>query len=173
MYRWFGSADVPWALLDWEAAASKEKPFSEVGRMFWRMVMREWSGFDAIPQREYQRMFAKYREVHSYDLMETNELARYKKMPPVVCAYLGGDISRSPQLAWTTNRKVAEGFARGHRGYCAPRPQIFDVGIPKASISFVCNDRAEAELVLFKRLTISKFLKRGGRVTSVDTSDRS
>src|SRR6266446_1434849 len=117
-----------------------------------RLQQRMFTDVPDPSHRIHRWLFAKFRKAHAFDLMQAGDLAWYRSLPPIVPAYWGGRTSTKPRLSWTTCREVAEGFARGHRGFRAPDPEVIEVGIPKTRIAFVCNDRNEAELVLFRRL---------------------
>jgi len=51
-------------------------------------------------------------------------------------------------LSWTTNRKVAAGFAHGHRFIKMPDPVIATCLAPKWAVYGVCVDRGEDDVIL-------------------------
>jgi hypothetical protein len=75
-----------------------------------------------------------------------------KKQPPddwpkLVKVWRGCSRQRVPGVAWTLDRTVAEGFARGHR-FPVPDPVLACAEIPKTAIYFFENERKEQEVVL-------------------------
>lgn len=107
------------------------------GALFWEVVTRAWSGFDAIPHEDFADLFKRF-----VDTSPSNEL------PANLTVYRGQDADAPKGLSWTLDRKVAATFARGHRNIRNPSPTIIEMEIEPEHIAFVCKDRDEAEVVL-------------------------
>lgn len=131
------------------------------GRRFWRTVFLEWSGFDAIPQVDFPPLFRRYRADWSPDLMTPKDREFYERLPRLIEVYWGGRSINIAQLCWTTDRAIAEGFARGHRGIVHPDPEVLAAWLPKSRVAFVQTDRDESEVVTWKRFTPSQGVRDG------------
>jgi hypothetical protein len=55
-------------------------------------------------------------------------------------------------LPWTTDRQIAERFARGGRFPPPPDPVVASAEIEKADLFFVSTDRKESEVILDPKL---------------------
>lgn len=119
--------------------------------IFWPVVMRTWSSFDAIPHHLYQRRFKSLRSSWSPDYMEDEARASYDSLPAEFTAYRGGDSSRDFGLSWTLQEATAHEFARGHRNFENPNPEVLRMVAKKAEVAFAASDRGEAEIVLFRK----------------------
>lgn len=127
-----GSHERPGAFLKWSRELSDDQ-----GEMFWEAITDCWRLFDNIPYSEFSEEFDRFRSTapgHDRD----------------ITIYRGQDVSYELGLSWTTDEKVAETFARGLRGRANPTPVICRLEAFKEEIAFSCDERAEAEIVLFK-----------------------
>jgi hypothetical protein len=70
---------------------------------------------------------------------------------PGLQVFRGCSRARVCGIAWTMERTIAEGFARGHRGIRVPDPVVASALIPKDAIFFATDDRNENEIVLNPR----------------------
>ena len=77
--------------------------------------------------------------------------AFFDALPAQINVFRGCSGPRVRAVSWTTDRTVAEGFARGHRTLGVPEPVVASAIIPKQYIFFVTNDRNEKEVVLNPR----------------------
>ena len=75
-------------------------------------------------------------------------------LPEPVKVWRGCCRERVRGLAWTTDRAVAERFARGHRGIPVPDPVVAEATIARAGVFFVSTERKESEIVLDPRWLI-------------------
>jgi hypothetical protein len=75
----------------------------------------------------------------------------FDALPAQVKVFRGCSRLRVRGVAWTTDRTVAEGYARGHRTLRVSEPVVASAIIPKQYIFFVTNDRNEKEVVLNPR----------------------
>jgi hypothetical protein len=134
----------------------------DVPRFFWRLVAHEWANCDVLPHEVFARKFAEFRAAWEpqcmslYELRrfrhesQYNNLAIYNGLPDNLTVYRGQHRSDEPGLAWTTDRKTAGAFARGHRCIYNSQPVILKTTIAKSEVAFVVFDREESEVVLFK-----------------------
>jgi hypothetical protein len=145
---WCSSTERPYELL--RAFADPEND----GSRFWRIVAAEWSGFDRIPHRDYANAFRRYRPSWTVEALCPEARAVFDNLPSILTIYRGQDWAAPIGLAWTLDRSVAEGFARGHRGLWNKQPALFTVRVRKTSVALVCVDRRESEVVLFRPPTV-------------------
>jgi hypothetical protein len=151
-----GSAERPYAFLDAFAAICQATPPGNrgphSGRAFWRWIAAEWSGFDRIPHLTYAACFRQGRYYWSPACMGEAARTFYDALPKSsIAVFRGQDRSAHIGLSWTTDRTVANGFARGHRGLLNPNPVVLTTTVAKRNVAFVNTEREEAEVVLFSR----------------------
>jgi hypothetical protein len=121
------------------------------------------AAFDAIPHMIYGFSFARWKSEWAADCTANDDRATFDALPLVgIHVYRGQDQSASVGLSWTSDRKVAEGFARGHRGMYNPKPVILERVIGKKDIAFTQTDREEAEVVLFSATAGVEFIPENG-----------
>ena len=143
----FSSIDRGYAVLEWLAEQGDARD-TELGPVFWELVTQEWSGFDAIDHSAYGGLFNRFRPY-----WRAPESALYKSLPARFFAYRGANIDEEyggPGLSWSLSRKVARGFARGHRGFWNDEPIIFAAVVDRRNVALALEDRHEAELVMFE-----------------------
>ena len=119
------------------------------GGTFWRTVMTEWSGFDAIDHESFFHLFYCYRRAWTPGLMHPDDRAAYAALPGRMTVYRGADLSAPMGLSWTLDRDIAAGFAEGHRGMMNPCPAVFTATVSPADVAFMQTERGEREVVLF------------------------
>jgi hypothetical protein len=69
-------------------------------------------------------------------------------LPDQVQVFRGCSRDRVCGVSWTTSRKVAEGFARGHRFIKVPDPVVVMATVNKRGIFLVNHARSEDEVIL-------------------------
>ena len=69
-------------------------------------------------------------------------------VPERLTIYRGQNTRKPDGLSWTLDQKVAEEFARGHRGIFNPTPVVLKLDVTREQVAFVCHDREESEVVL-------------------------
>jgi len=74
----------------------------------------------------------------------------YKGLPAKFTIYRGQDADSPIGLSWTTDKTVAEGFARGHRFMNNHNPVVLSKTVRKSSVAFVSQSRSESEVILFR-----------------------
>ncbi len=144
LFRWHGSEERPGELL-----ALLRLMAPDDGALFWQMVAEHWCSFDLIPHRAYAAVFRRHRAAWSPDAMQGDDRAAFDALPAVVTAFRGQDADAPLGLSWTLRRDVAEGFAMGHRGRRPTTPTVFKASIKKSAVALACEERQEAEIVLF------------------------
>jgi len=98
----------------------------------------------------------------SLPYLSEEERAHLAGLPDQIEVWRGCSRERVRGVAWTTDRMVAAGFARGHRGITVPDPVVASAVIPKKHVFFATNDRKELEIVLdprrLRRLKIEPYV---------------
>ena len=114
---------------------------------FWHLIHAFWDICDTTWywQDDLQRLFDEYGKGTRYFKKEQREF--YKSLPKTVSLFRGCSSSRVMGVSWTTDFKVAVGFARGHRYIDTPDPVMAKAEIPKSLIYSVCVDREESEVL--------------------------
>ncbi|MER8375783.1 hypothetical protein NKH19_27265 [Mesorhizobium sp. M1338] len=79
------------------------------------------------------------------DFLEGQDRVFYDQLPDVIQIYRGCSRDRLHGLSWTTDRRIAESFARGHRGVPVPEPVVARVSIPKSAVLAISIERGESE----------------------------
>lgn len=89
-------------------------------------------------------------ELHAVDGINWTEdqEAFLSNLDSKVTVYRGCSRDRIFGLSWTTDRRVAEEFARGHRGIRVDDPVVVKTKIRKDIILAVFLDRDESEIIL-------------------------
>lgn len=119
--------------------------------LFWPIFLTEWSSCDNTwPHTRKVRLALKRQHATEPSTPYLSPEARKFRstLSSVVTVYRGCSRDRVNGLAWTTDRAIAEGFAKGHRSIPVPNAVIAQAMIPKEEILFVCVDRDEKEVVL-------------------------
>jgi hypothetical protein len=151
-------AAVPYFLLRWHESEKRPLAFLDIiadqpawhGAEFWRLVAACWSGFDLIPHRKFAAAFRLHRSAWTPDAMTAEDRAAFDALPALLTIYRGQDAGAPLRLAWTLLRDVAESFARGHRGIRHRTPAICITRVRRSAVAFMCAERGEAEVVLFR-----------------------
>jgi hypothetical protein len=94
-------------------------------------------------------------EVSAIPYYGDEQRAFFENLPQVVTIYRGCGRQRAAGISWTTDIKIAMGFARGHRQIGVSEPVIVTAEIDKNDIFAVFTERSESEIVC----TPSRILK--------------
>jgi hypothetical protein len=119
--------------------------------IFWPALMETWSGFDATWDARSRLLRALHAMEPAVPFFSQAQGAFFNALPAQVTVFRGCSRPRLRGVAWTTDRSVAEGFARGHRNIRVPESVLASAIIPKEHIFFVTDDRSEKEVVLNPR----------------------
>lgn len=119
------------------------------GAVFWKVLHRHWTGFDAINHAAFEHLFNKHRLAWREEFLCKDDAEVYASLPPTVHVFRGQCQRSSLGLSWTTDREIAADFARGHRGLLNSEPVIYEMAVRKQDVAGVYSDRSEAEVVLF------------------------
>ena len=85
------------------------------------------------------------------DCMTRKDLRKYHALPDRLTVWRGQDLAGEIKFSWTLDVKVAERFAKGHRGINHPNPIILAARTLKRNVAFYQSERKEAEVVLFQK----------------------
>jgi hypothetical protein len=121
-------------------------------KIFWPALMDAWCMSDATwnyRARVLWNMKNARKPALAYFSPEQRQF--FETLSPLVLVFRGCSRVRVCGIAWTVDREIAEGFARGHRGIKVPEPVIASALVPKEHIFFVTDDRQEKEIVLNPR----------------------
>jgi len=119
--------------------------------IFWPAFMDAWSVCDAT-WRARTRLLRVLEAMQLAEPFFSQAQRRFfDGLPANVPVFRGCSRPRVLGVAWTTDRTVAERFARGHRSIRVPEPVIASAIVPKERIFFVTDDRSEKEVVLNPR----------------------
>jgi hypothetical protein len=114
---------------------------------FWRIFLAIWPMCDAA--YDWNHLLAELFEMHGpcpLGLLPDREF--YDSLPKMLTVYRGADRSCVEEgISWTADRRVAEGFARGHRFIFNPDPVVATATIRKSEIFAAINDRNESEIL--------------------------
>jgi hypothetical protein len=88
--------------------------------------------------------------VELFEVLGLAEWTWLEALPPIIAVYRGCQRGRERGLSWTTERAVAEGFAKGKRCINAD-PTLVSAQIPKQHIFAVFLIREESEIILDPR----------------------
>lgn len=124
------------------------------GNAFWPVFLEAWPKCDDTWECRHDILEAMdfYRGFFLSYATDA-ERAFYDRLPNWITIYRGCSRDRVFGLSWTLDRKVAERFARGHRGIMVPDPVIAEAKVRTREILAVFTDRKEAEVLIdFTRL---------------------
>jgi hypothetical protein len=93
----------------------------------------------------------RYRRPCSSLLKENADF--FKSLPTSISIYRGCSRSRTSGFSWSTDRQIAIGFSKGHRGIGMPNPVVCSAKIRKCDVFSASVERKEQELVIdYKKL---------------------
>lgn len=119
--------------------------------IFWPAFMDAWSVCDATWHARTRLLQVLRAMEPAVPFFSPEQRAFFDALPAQINVFRGCSGPRVRAVSWTTDRTVAEGFARGHRTLGVPEPVVASAIIPKQYIFFVTNDRNEKEVVLNPR----------------------
>ena len=119
-------------------------------RAKWQLLHREWSGFDRIPHGEFSTLLAGIRPAWNARYMLAADHRGYSRLADTITVHRGQDDAAPVGLSWTTDRAVAERFARGHRFIWNPHPVLLTGSVSKRDVAGFYTDRKESEVVVFE-----------------------
>ncbi|MGB0609256.1 MAG: hypothetical protein ACPGNR_12680 [Paracoccaceae bacterium] len=118
---------------------------------FMQLVQKNWSGCDNFHDlTEYFREKFEEYYVKGGDIKNAicvNDRNWWDALPNRFFVYRGCEADRIEGLSWSIDRKVAEIFAKGHRGLKLQNPVIARAKINKSDVWFATNEREEQEIV--------------------------
>jgi hypothetical protein len=84
-------------------------------------------------------------------MVRSEDKALFDCLPARIEIFRGCNVNRVRGLSWTTKRKIAEGFAHGHRGIRVEEPVVATAIIPREAVFTAIDNREESELVVNPR----------------------
>jgi hypothetical protein len=105
-------------------------------------------------------------DMRPIDYLNPEDKAAFASLPKHIRIYRGCSLSCVYGFSWTTDRKIAEAFAQGHRGVSVPDPVIASLRIPKHRVLAFYTSRKENEIVVEpsdierNAITVTRFLDR-------------
>ena len=118
---------------------------------YYRILQEWWSSCDHMGHlvEDFKILFENQGSV-PYEKYTKDNKRFYDSLPEEFTIYRGCGADASDGLSWTTDKKIAYKFARGHRYIPVKRPRLLSATIRKSwhDIVFVSNDRKESEVVL-------------------------
>jgi len=114
--------------------------------IFWPVFCNLWSACDATWWHQELLIFVLRR--YAPAILSDDERKIFDALPERVQVYRGCSRERIKGVSWTTERHIAEQFARGHRMIRVPDPVIASAVIAKSDIFITNNDRDEHEVLL-------------------------
>jgi hypothetical protein len=114
----------------------------------WSVFLGAWSSCD-VTWTEKESVLRMLADTGGDALDHYNNESRafFDALPDTVTVHRGCSLERVDGLAWTTDKAVAEGFARGHRGIKVPNAVVATGTIRKDKILAVFVDRKESEIL--------------------------
>jgi hypothetical protein len=119
--------------------------------IFWPAFLEAWSFCDATWPYRSEILRAMKDAGSSLAFLQLAQRQFFDTLPPLVQVFRGCSAPRVRGIAWSMERSVAEGFARGHRFIRVPEPVVASAVIPREHIFFVTDERDEKEIVLDPR----------------------
>lgn len=122
---------------------------------FWRVFNECWNICDdtwlvrtwLLDDLRHHSRFAPARRF----LVHDEDKALFDCLPARIEIFRGCNVNRVRGLSWTTKRKIAEGFAHGHRGIRLEEPVVATAILPKEAVFTAIDNRQESELVIDPR----------------------
>jgi len=119
--------------------------------IFWPAFLEAWSFCDATWSYRSEILRAMKDAGSALAFLAPSQRQFFDTLPTLVRVFRGCSALRVRGIAWSTERSVAKGFARGHRLIRVPEPVVASALIPKEHIYFVTDERNEKEVVLNPR----------------------
>jgi hypothetical protein len=114
--------------------------------IFWPVFCSHWSHCDATWWHQELLIYILRKKAPA--ILSDDEQKVFDALPDPVRVYRGCSRERIKGVSLTTERRIAEGFARGHRMIPVPDPVIASAMIAKGDIFITNSDRNEDEVLL-------------------------
>jgi hypothetical protein len=124
-------------------ARGEDPPPREI---FWPVFCFHWSHCDDTWYLQHYLILALRN--HAPAILSDDEQKSFDALPDPVRVYRGCSRERIKGVSWTTERSMAENFARGHRHIPVPDPVIATGMIAKSAIFMTNKQRGEDEVLL-------------------------
>jgi hypothetical protein len=133
--------------LDVLLALTRRKP----AEVFWPGFHDAWPLCDDtwhLHERLLLELIGRNREARGVNYLDEEARAFFDRLPDPVPVFRGCSLQRTVGVSWTTDRDVACGFARGHRGIRVPSPIVASGLVAKRAVFGVTLSRNESEVIL-------------------------
>jgi hypothetical protein len=114
--------------------------------IFWPVFCDFWSMCDATWWHQPLLIFILRQQAPA--ILSDAEQKIFDALPDPVPVFRGCSRARIGGVSWTTERRIAEQFARGHRGIPVPDPVVVTGMIGKRDIFVTHANRNEHEVIL-------------------------
>lgn len=122
---------------------------------FWRVFNQCWADCDDTwgQQDDLLNTLEHFHHEDSspQDFMGPEAKDFFFKLPDRITVYRGCDRSRVRAISWTTDLKIAQSFARGHRGIRLPDPVVMTAKVWKRDVITTIQHRKESEVIVDPR----------------------
>ncbi|RVA54278.1 hypothetical protein EN933_10800 [Mesorhizobium sp. M7A.F.Ca.US.001.01.1.1] len=118
------------------------------GELFWPVFHKVWPTTDATWRQQDELVELLQFHQPMEEFLKGQDRVFYEQLPDVIQIYRGSSRDRVHGLSWTIDRRIAESFARGHRGVPVPEPVVARVSIPKSAVLAISIERGESELLV-------------------------
>jgi hypothetical protein len=119
--------------------------------IFWPVFFENWPNCDdtwCVRDGLLELLQRCEDEASGLDFLPAEARAAYEALPDPARVFRGAEREKIKGISWTTDRKIAAGFAHGHRLIEVADPVIATGLVPKWAVYGVCTDRGEADVVL-------------------------
>ena len=115
--------------------------------IFWPVFLTNWPRCDNTWAFNCVMPQALRRPGSAIEFLDAVDRAFFESLSDEVTVYRGCYSKSVNGISWTTDLRVAEGFAHGHRGIRVPDPVIAEGKISKSDIFAVFCGRQESEVL--------------------------
>jgi hypothetical protein len=122
---------------------------------FWPAFHRVWPICDDtwLLRDKLYRTISLFKYCRPCDSLLKDNADFFKALPASISIYRGCSRGRARGFSWTTDRQIALGFSKGHRGIEVPNPVVCSAKIRKCDVFSASVQRKEQELVIdYKKL---------------------
>jgi hypothetical protein len=116
--------------------------------IWWPVFLEGWVHCDATWYHQDLLLMVLRHKSPARPFLPPGQQALLDNLPDQVQVFRGCSHDRVRGVSWTTSRKVAEGFARGHRSIKVPDPVVVTATINKNAVFLVNWERSEDEVIL-------------------------
>jgi hypothetical protein len=117
--------------------------------LFWSALLDTWCNCDETWCEQPMLLpIMRKHGIPSRDILGAEARSFFDALSDPVRVWRGCSRSRVEGISWTIDRKIADGFAHGHRFIPVLEPVVAEASINKNAVFFAVVDRKESEVVL-------------------------